>query len=147
MSESGTRVRPTWDEYWAKVGSEEWLAAKALLELSSIRHEAESWLRWERDELWDDDGNVVGHSDPYPVMPWDAWIADYDENGRGWSSTEHRLFSIVAALVSQEPRAIPLRGMLDYMGSWETDVWRILTEWGTGGNNRDHPGRATVVER
>lgn len=38
-----TTPQPTWDEYWA--GNEEWLPAKALLELSSIKHEAESWIR------------------------------------------------------------------------------------------------------
>ena len=27
----------------------------------------------------------------------------------------------------------------------ELDVWRILTEWGTGGNNRDRAGRLTVA--
>jgi len=136
--------RPTWAEFWARVGDEDWLAAKALLELSSIRREAESWLRWERDPLYDDSGEPFGYTDPYPVLDWEAWIADYDAEGRGWSSTEHRLFALVAALVIPD-RQIAFRSVLGYMGSWETEVWRILTEWGTGGNNREYPGRATVV--
>lgn len=137
--------KPTWDAYWATVGSEEYLAAKALLELSSIQLDAAQWLEWHRDEQYDDDHNPAGWSDPYPTLDWDAWIRDYDETGRGWSGTEHRLFRIVAALVSSEERPFPLRETLGYMGSWETDVWRILVEWGTGGNNREYPGRATVI--
>lgn len=139
--------RPTWDEYWARVGSEEYLAAKQLLELSSIRYDAAQWLEWHRDRQYDDDGNYVGLGDPWPTLNWDAWIADYDETGRGWSSTEHRLFRIVAALVASDERPFPMRETLGYLGSWETEVWRVLVDWGTGGNNRNLPGRATVTAR
>ncbi|MDN5893930.1 MAG: hypothetical protein L0H93_07875 [Nocardioides sp.] len=140
--------RPSWDEYWAKVGSEDYLAAKALLELSSqVRCDAAQWLEWVSHQLWSDDDEPVGQSEPYPNLDWEGWVKSVDEQGRGWSSTESRLFEVVAALVAEEPRAIRLRGLLDSMGSWESDVWRILTEWGTGGNNKDHPGRATVVPR
>lgn len=144
--QSASPTAPMWDAYWGRVGSEDFLAAKALLELSpSIRLDATQWLEWSTDELWDDDGETVGQSEPYANLDWEGWVKDVDEQGRGWSGTEKRLFKVVAALVTSEPRAIPLRGVLDYMGSWETDVWRILTEWGTGGNNREYPGRATVV--
>lgn len=137
--------RPTWEAYWAKVNSEEYLAAKRLLELSSIQHDAAQWLEWHRDREYDDDGNEVGWSDPWPTLDWDGWIKDYDERGRGWSSTEHGLFQIVAALVASEERAFPFRRTLGYLGSWETEVWEVLVEWGTGGNNRDIAGRATVT--
>lgn len=141
--------RPAWDAYWATVGAEDWLAAKALLELSAtVRRDAAQWLRWETRPLWSSDGQErIGVGDPEPVLDWDDWVTDVDDRGRGWSSTEKRLYEVVAALVSQERRAIPLRGVLDEMGSWETDVWRILIEWGTGGNNRDRPGRVTVRGR
>lgn len=129
--------RPTWEAYWATVGNENYLAAKALLELShSVRGDAEQWLEWRGDRHHDDA--------PSPTLDWDGWIADVDA-GRAWSSTELGLFRIVAALAARDDRAIPLRGTLGYLGSWETDVWRILVEWGTGGNNRDAPGRATVI--
>lgn len=146
MSEN-TTDRPTWDEYWARVGSEDFLAAKILLELSSIRYDAEQWLEWHQDKQFDDDGNPAGWSDPHPTLDWDAWVADYEETGRGWSSTEHRLFRIVAALVASDERPFPMRETLGYLGSWETEVWRVLVNWGTGGNNREYPGRSTVVPR
>lgn len=145
MSQQQRPDRPTWDVYWAKVGSEEYLAAKALLELSSIQLDAEQWLEWHRDEMWDDDHNPAGWSAPYPTLDWDEWVRDVVEQGRGWSSTEHRLFRLVAALVATDPPPFALRDTLGYMGSWEKEVWRILVDWGTGGNNRDYPGRATVI--
>lgn len=138
-----------WDAFWSHVGSEEWLTAKALIELSyALRAEAFSWVeRRGRDGLHD-------------------WIRDVDDNGRGWSSSEARLFRLVAALVDPYPdqvapsgpweaptadggvrRVIPVSNFLELMGSWEGEVWRILTEWGTGGNNREHAGRHTAVPR
>jgi hypothetical protein len=123
-----------WNAFWNGVSGEDWLAAKALLDLcpTPLRSEARSWLRP------DADGGGRGWLD------WDGWIADYDERGRGWSSTEHRLFAVIASLVDPD-RPLALTRTLGYLGSWEGDVWRILTEWGTGGNNRDCPGRMTVV--
>lgn len=38
-----------------------------------------------------------------------------------------------------------MRAVMGYLGSWELDAWRILVAWGTGGNNREYQGRATVV--
>jgi hypothetical protein len=138
-----------WDAFWRRVDSEEWLTARALLQLSPALHrEATSWVE------------KRGHDGLHD------WIADVDNNGRGWSSTEARLFRVVAALVDPYPdrdeprgpweapttdggvrRVVAVTNFLELMGSWEGDVWRILTEWGTGGNNRDVSGRATVVAR
>lgn len=142
-----------WDSYWRGVGSEEWLTARQLIELSpSLRSEAASWLRTGKGRDLTD------------------WIHDVDDTGRGWSSTESRLFRVVAALIDPYPdadwvedlpslplyvvkvgddykRTVPLVYFLEQMGSWEIDVWRILVNWGTGGNNREYPGRATVVAR
>lgn len=118
----------TWDEIWSGIDGEAWLAAKALLELSpTLQRDAMQWMQ------------------APPELDWDGWIGDVDTAGRGWSSTEHRLFDVVAALTATEPRAVSLRGVLDAMGSWESEVWRVLVEWGTGGNNRDVPGRVTVL--
>lgn len=80
-----------------------------------------------------------------PELNWRAWVADVDLRGRGWSSTEWRLFAVVAALTTGRPLTIV--GVLDRRGSWEADVWRVLTEWGTGGDNRGNPGRSTAVRR
>lgn len=118
-----------WRETWADIDGEAWLAAKALLELSpAVRRDAAQWMTSRE-------------------IDWDGWIADVDAVGRGWSSTEQRLFEVVAALVATEPRAVQLRGVLDSMGSWEGSVWRVLTDWATGGNNRDLPGRLTITPR
>jgi hypothetical protein len=135
-----------WEQFWRRVDGEDWLTAKALIELSPALHrEAADWLA-RGPSLRD-------------------WVDDVDERGRGWSSTEGRLFRVVAALLDPAPdavdahevpyaiqigdgrvrRAVPLSYFLDLMGSWEGDFWHILTNWGTGGNNRDHPGRATVI--
>lgn len=143
-----------WDTYWHGVGSEEWLTARQLIELSPALHsEAAAWLKTGKG--------------------WDLtdWIHDVDDTGRAWSTTESRLFRVVAALIDPYPdadwvegnstlplyvvkvendrykRTVPLVYFLEQMGSWETDVWRILVNWGTGGNNREYPGRATVVAR
>lgn len=119
-----------WDEFWAGVGSEEWLAAQRLLELSPVlQRDARLWVL----------ANTADDDDP-----WQAWADDVDARGRGWSSTERRLFGIVAALTTGRPLDLSTLGNL---GSWEIDVWQILVDWGTGGNNREYPGRAWVVAR
>lgn len=136
----------TWDGYWAGISGEDWLTAKALIELSPALHtEAMAWVAGGRDLL--------------------AWVAHVDGGGRGWSSTEGRLFRVVAALLDPVPdvidardvpyamqagvdrvvRGVPLSHFFDLMGSWEGEFWRILTTWGTGGNNRDRPGRMTLI--
>jgi hypothetical protein len=142
-------TRAAWAAYWSDVNGESWLSAKALLELSpSLLGEAAGWVKLGRD--------------------LHEWVRAVDADGRGWSSTEARLFRIVAALIDPYPevdsrnlppyvvipdpnlsdrgrRLIPLTDCLDSMGSWETEVWQILVNWGTGGNNREYRGRATMV--
>lgn len=149
---STTSDTTIWTAYWADINGERWLTAKALIELSpSLHREATSWVD-------------AGHD-------LRDWIRDVDDSGRGWSSTEARLFHVVAALVDPYPndedargrtiplqpytvetgrgrrRLIPLADCLDSMGSWEAEVWQVLVNWGTGGNNREHGGRARVVTR
>ncbi|WP_395695271.1 hypothetical protein [Nocardioides sp.] len=146
MTPSADDLAAAWAAYWSAIDGEDWLTAKALIELSpSLQVEAARWVAADRD--------------------LDAWVRHIDDQGRGWSSTERRLFRVVAALLDPAPdvidahevpyamqmgedrvlRGVPLAYFLELMGSWEGDFWRILTTWGTGGNNRDRPGRATVV--
>jgi len=144
-----TVTRPTWDETWASVRSEDMLAAKALIELSSgLKSEAVTWLGYEQCPVYannDVDAERIGYQPGGPIFLYQDWIADVDARGRGWCSTAARLFEVVAAVLDPD-RTLNLRATLGYgLGSWETDAWRILTEWGTGGNNRDRAGRATVV--
>lgn len=143
--------RPGWDETWALIGSEDMLAAKALIELShDLRSEAATWLGYEQivvyaSEAWD--AEPVGTRQGDPIFLYEEWIADVEGKGRGWCSSAARLFEVVAALLDRD-RTLNLRATLaSSMGSWETDVWRILTEWGTGGNNRDRAGRLSVAAR
>lgn len=138
-----TDTTSTWDRYWDGIGNEAWLAARALLELSlPLRRDAAQFIAPSRyNGVRDDDGTFHGHLE----LDWDAWVDDVERSGRGWSSTEHRLFRIVAGLVAGRP--VHLAGVLDSMGSWQTETLRVLVEWATGGNNREHPGRATVVAR
>lgn len=143
--------RPTWAEVWAQIGSEDMLAAKALIELSGdLSSEAVTWVAYDQRPVYssdDWDAVQVGVEQGEPVFLYEEWIADVDKNGRGWCSSASRLFPIVAALLDPE-RTVNLRTTLGYgMGSWETEVWQILVNWGTGGNNREYPGRAKVVAR
>ncbi len=138
-------VNQQWDAYWARVNSERLLAARALLDLSgTVRADVAKWLCIQRYPMFDDDGEQVGE-DEYVDLDWQAWSADFDANGRPFSSTEMQLVELVAALAADRP--IKLARVLEYTGSWETELWRVLVDWGTGGNNRDLPGRATVVDQ
>lgn len=134
-------ARPTWEDAFAGVGSEEWLTAKALMEVDPHRtliNDAVQFISPNGNGYRADDGSWVEEV----TVDWDAWVEDVYERGRGWSSTENRLFNLVASLVTD--RLVSIRDVLGYLGSWEYDVWRILVDWGTGGNNREHPGRASV---
>lgn len=136
-------VNGRWTVYWTGVGNERLLAIGALLDLSStVREDVAKWLRVEREPLFNDDGDRVGEEECVNI-DWDGWAADFEANGRPFSSTETNLAKLVAALAADQP--IKLVQVLEYTGSWETELWRVLVEWGTGGNNRDLPGRATVV--
>lgn len=146
MTERTGSTRPTWDEYWATIGDEQLLAAGALLELSAtVRADVENWLCWQHEQAWTATDGTQVPAERWADLDWDGWAVDVEERGRPFSSTEGRLVEIVAALAARRP--LQLDGVLNLMGSWETDVWRILTEWGTGGNNRDRAGRATVTTR
>ena len=142
--------RPTLEQARVSIGNESMLAALALLRLCPpVERDAERFAEWSTGGRYTYEGEgdeQVGTFHPNAIVDWDAWVADVDKVGRGWSSTEARLFEIVAAL-TVEDRKIALNGVLDHLGSWETDVWRVLVEWGTGGNNRELPGRASVVVR
>jgi hypothetical protein len=131
-----------WLEYWAGIDNERLLAVGALLDLShTVREDVARWLRTEMSPLCDDDGDEAGEEE-YVTVDWDGWATDLDA-GRPFSSTETNLAKLVAALAADKP--INLAQVLEYTGSWETQLWAVLVEWGTGGNNRDLPGRATVV--
>lgn len=143
-----TITRPTWDEPWALIGSEEMLAAKALLELSpTLRRDAEQYLTREQYPVYASDhwaAKLVGYRPGEPEFDWESWLTSYDEHGRGWSTTEHHLFAVVASLLDVD-RPLRFRAVLGNLGSWETAVWQVLTTWGTGGNNREFAGRCKVV--
>lgn len=143
MSPTTASVDERWSSYWADVGNERLLAAKALLELSpTVRRAVAQWLRTDIEPRFDDEGNEVGEAE-YINLDWDGWAADFESNGGPFSSTEAGLAEVVAALTAG--KSINLVRVLEYTGSWETQLWKVLVEWGTGGNNRDLPGRATVV--
>lgn len=138
-------VNDRWNAYWARVDNERLLAVGALLDLSStVREDVAQWLRTEKEPLFNDDGAEVGEEE-YVNVDWDGWATDFETTGRPFSSTEANLAKLVAALVADRP--INLARVLEYTGSWETALWKVLVEWGTGGNNRELPGRATVVVR
>lgn len=145
--------RPTLDQVRESIGNESMLAALALLDLSpTVARDVAQFTEWATASgrfTYDRDEN--GHADPdtgvfHPdaFIDWEAWADDYDSHGRSWSSTEHRLAQLVAALTVID-RAMKITGVLDSMGSWESDVWRILVEWGTGGNQKDLPGRERLA--
>jgi hypothetical protein len=137
--------KPSWDEFFDTVGCEEWLTAKALLDLDPhhvVRRDAERWLRYSDHDGYRDE---TGNWRQQPELPWEEWVADVDNKGRSWSSSEWRLYEVVAGLTTGRPFNIV--GVLDHMGSWESGVWEILTEWGTGGDNRMVLGRSTVFRR
>lgn len=134
-----------WLEYWAGIDNERLLAVGALLDLSpTVREDVARWLRTEMEPLFDDAGDEVGEQECVTV-DWDGWAADVEAAGRPFSSTEVNLAKLVTALAADRP--LNLAQVLEYTGSWETQLWTVLVEWGTGGNNRDLPGRATLVSR
>jgi len=140
---------PTLAQLRAEVGSERWLAGLALLELSpALRRDAEQYTAWSEgggrflpDPESEDGGSIWM---PNPVMDWAEWFKNVNDYGRGWSSSEHRLFDLIAGLTVEEERT-DLVGVLTGLGSWQEPALRIVVEWATGGNNRDRPGRATVT--
>lgn len=135
---------PTWEQYRAAIRNEEWLAAMRLLEVEvfpTVRRDAEQWLAF--PEV-DGERDADGVWRPAPELDWEGWVADVDQRGRGWSSTEWRLFELVAGLTTGRPFNIV--GVLDQMHSWEAAVWGVLVDWGTGGG-AGRPGRLAVLPR
>lgn len=119
----------TWEKYFSGVRNERWLVAKALLELDAHRTVQRDAARWVADSRQEghlaDSGDWIWELE----LDWDGWVADVDGRGRGWSGSEYRLFEVVAGLVAGRP--FDMVGVLDGLGSWKVDAWRILAEWGT----------------
>ena len=140
--------RPALTQLRREVGNESWLAALALLDLSpAVADDAARFTSWSRDAgryTYEGDGeDRVSTFHPNSEMDWLAWVADVDERGRGWSSTETRLYLVVAALTANQP--LQLIGVLDRMGTWERQVLDVLVQWASGGNNRELPGRLAIT--
>jgi hypothetical protein len=146
MNMQPATARPTWQEYldWLhRIGDPTLQAAVALLGVDPsgvVRLDAEHWLHYQASGR-----DAAGGWVPDPGMDWQAWVVEVCRRGRGWSSTEWRLFDVVAGLATNRP--FSLVGVLDRMGSWEAEVWRVLIEWGTGGDNAPLPGRSTARRR
>lgn len=140
---SETPVTEMWNSYWSDVRNERLLAAKSLLELSpTVQRDVAQWLRTEKEPWFDDEGNEISETD-FINLDWEGWAAEFTANGAPFSATENNLARLVAALAADVP--LNLVQVLEYTGSWERQVWKVLVEWGTGGNNLELPGRATVV--
>jgi hypothetical protein len=138
---SGPTKRPGWEETWQRYGNESWLTAKTLIEISPVLFaDARLYTGWSS-------GNGRREADgtfhPDPEFQADRWLASVDEDGRGWSSTERRLFKVVASLLDSD-RPVHLVNVLDAMGSWERSVWAALVQWGSGGDNRQSKGRLSL---
>ncbi|GEM_PF-6838473 len=132
-----------------EVGSKEWLAGLALLGLSpTVSADAARFTEWSKESgsySYEGEGDDrAGTFHPVPRMDWEAWAADVDEPVRGWSSTEWRLFHLVAAITVAE-RTIQLSGTLDALGSWEGEALDIIVQWASGGNQRERLGRYAAM--
>ncbi|WP_426561380.1 hypothetical protein ACPPVT_14420 [Angustibacter sp. McL0619] len=123
------RVDP-WDAYWLTVGSEQYLAARELVELSSrLRTLFASFVRWvEPDPSWYEAGEQL------PPGSWELdWetATTYALTKAGLSGGERRLAAVVAALTTAG-HTVQLDS-LSIDGSWTQSMWRVLVEWGTDG--------------
>lgn len=140
--------RLTLAELRREVGNEEWLAALALLDLSpTVAADAAQYTNWSRDSgrftYAGDGAQRVSILHPDPEMDWIGWVADVENCSRGWSSTERRLYKLIAALTTDQP--LLLAAVLDMLGSLEFEVLDVLVQWASGGNNREYPGRLAVT--
>lgn len=142
-----------WEEYWAGVGNEDWQAARRLLELSwRVRGFYAAHLAVVLEP--DDDDDNEDHEPPgrrrEVVLDWESAAGRVDTghidtecidtgqiDAAGFSSTEARLARLVAALTTGAPLDL---ASLAWMGSWSSQVWQVLCEWGTD-------GRLTTSER
>ena len=135
-----------WQEYWARVGNEDWQAARRLLELSwRVRGFYAAHLAVVLEPAFDDEGHELAGRRREVVLDWES-AADRIATGHidtgqvdaaGFSSTEARLARLVAALATGAPIDL---ASLAWMGSWSSQVWQVLCEWGTD-------GRLTTSER
>lgn len=139
-------ARPTIAQVGEGVGNEAWLAALRILSISAtVQADAAQFTEWSRGGRFVDepDGPETARIFmPDPSLDWEAWVADVDEHGRGWSSTEHRLYELVAGLVIRG-RTVDLVDTLGNLGSWERDILQTLVTWASGGTPTT-PGRLTV---
>ena len=140
-----------WDEYWAGVANEDWQAARVLLELSGrVRRFYAAHLAVLLEPAFDDDGHQLPARRRDVVLDWESaagcidtghintWHINTGQVGAaGFSSTEARLAQLVAALTTGAPLDL---ASLTWMGSWSSQVWQVLVEWGTD-------GRLTTSER
>jgi hypothetical protein len=124
-----SQTAAAWTEYWSTVGNEDWLTAKALIELSPrVRGYFATYLGREELIQYDEQDKPVPSGRHQVVLDWQDAAGHL--NREGLSSTEHRLARLVLALTTDEPIAL---SDLARMGSWSTQVWRTLTQWGTDG--------------
>lgn len=124
---------PTWQEYRDWIRDQDLVAAVTLLEVDArgvMRADATRWLSYTPlGSRW----NAGDRSRPEPALDWQGWVDDVDLRGRGWSSTQWRLYAVVAGLATNRP--LCLVGVLDQMSDWQVPVWRILTAWGIGASH------------
>lgn len=139
--------RPSLDQVAESVGSEEWLAALALLDLSrALRADIAGWTVWTDGGHFTYEGygdDRIGTFHPDAAVDWAAWSADVEQDGRGWSTTEWALYGLIAGLTAGRP--LQLVGTLNGLGSWAEEALRILISWASGGDQSGRPGRLTVV--
>ena len=143
-----------WEEYWAGVGNEDWQAARQLLELSwRVRGFYAAHLAVVLEPAFDDnddEGRELPGRRREVLLDWESAAGRIDtghsNTGRtdtghidaaGFSSTEARLARLVTALSTGAPLDL---ASLTWMGSWSSQVWQVLCEWGTD-------GRLTTLER
>lgn len=130
--------------------SEDWQAGFALLDLCPVlAQDAARFTRWANAggrfaSTGEGDHEVVVFN-PNPLMDWDGWSGDVDLTGRGWSSTEWRLFNLVTAITIRE-RKVFLTEVFN-LGSWERDALAVVVDWASGGNQAERPGRYTIAPR
>jgi hypothetical protein len=125
-------TRPTWEQYSAHASNEECAAAIAALECDPFRVVLTDAARWLRYSPFRDGVYVDGTFCPDPYLDWDAWVSDVDQRGRGWSSTQWRLYAIAAGLATG--REFNIVGVLDRLNEWTLPVLQVLVTWSTGGS-------------
>lgn len=142
MTHNSVEVRPTWQEYKDRVRNEVLAAAMAVLEVDPYRvvlQDAANWLRYTPVG----DGRLVdGVFQPDPCLEWGGWAESVDRIGRGWSSTQWRLFEVAAGLATG--REFNIVGVLDGLNEWTGPVWRVLLAWSAGGTAEEIGGAAAT---